>query len=58
LYRKFVETSGWVEWLPEGRLRVQFDRGTYNPILREAALDQDSPAIPWRNNTCLEFTFR
>jgi hypothetical protein len=58
LYRKFVETSGWVEWMPDGRLRVLFDRRAHNPILREATLDQDSPPIPWLNNARLEFGFR
>jgi hypothetical protein len=58
LYRKFVETAGWVEWTPDGRLRVLFDRRAHNPILREAALDQDNPAIPWLKNARLEFGFR
>jgi hypothetical protein len=47
LYRKFIETGGLVEVVPGRRLLVTFDRRSHNPILREAALDKDSPAIPW-----------
>jgi hypothetical protein len=46
LYRKFVETGGVVEIQPE-RIVVHFDKRCHNPILREAALDQLSQAIPW-----------
>ena len=47
LYRKFVETGGMIEVAANQTLRVTFDRRSHNPILREAALDRDSPAIPW-----------
>ena len=42
LYRRFVETAGAVTIQPD-RLIVPFDRRSHNPILREAALDRDSP---------------
>jgi hypothetical protein len=46
LSRKFVETSGEIEVLPNRVLQVTFDRRCHNPILREAALDHDAPKIP------------
>jgi hypothetical protein len=49
LSRKFVETGGEIERLPNQTLRVTFDRRSHNPILREAALDQDRQPIPWLN---------
>jgi hypothetical protein len=57
LYRKFVETGGRIEVGPNRRLVVTFDRRSHNPILREAALDQDSPRIPWLNNHRVEFGY-
>jgi hypothetical protein len=58
LYRKFVETGGLVEVRPNQRLLVTFDRRSHNPILREAALDQASPPIPWLRGYRVEFDFR
>ncbi len=58
LYRKFVETAGRIEVAPNRRLLITFDRRCHNPILREAALDQDSPPIPWLNNHRIEFRYR
>ncbi len=58
LYRKFIETGGQVEVAPNHRLLVTFDRRSHNPILREAALDQDSPPIPWLRNYRVEFNYR
>lgn len=57
LYRKFVETGGQIEVAPNRRLLVTFDRRSHNPILREAALDQDCPAIPWLKNYRVEFNY-
>lgn len=57
LYRKFVETAGRIEVAPNRRLLITFDRRSHNPILREAALDQDSPPIPWLNNHRIEFGY-
>jgi hypothetical protein len=57
LYRKFVETGGQVEVAPNHRLLVTFDRRSHNPILREAALDHDSPPIPWLKNYKIEFGY-
>ena len=37
---------------------VTFDRRSHNPILREAALDRDSPPIPWLRNYRVEFAYR
>lgn len=56
LYRKFVETAGQVR-LAADTVTVHFDRRAHNPILREAALDQTCPPIPWLNNRRLVFTF-
>jgi hypothetical protein len=58
LYRKFVETGGVIEVAAERRLRVTFDRRSHNPILREAALDRDGPAIPWLRGDRVEFHYR
>ena len=58
LSRKFVETSGTIEVLPNRRLRVLFDRRSHNPILREAAFDQDSRAIAWLKRYRIEFEYR
>jgi hypothetical protein len=57
LYRRFVETAGTVTIQPDS-LTVAFDRRSHNPILREAALDRDSPAIPWLGQRKVEFTYR
>jgi hypothetical protein len=58
LSRKFVETSGTVEVAPNRRLVVTFDRRSHNPILREAALDKDSPTIAWLKRHRIEFDYR
>jgi hypothetical protein len=58
LYRKFVETGGVIEVRANRRLLVRFDRRSHNPILREAALDRDCPAIPWLNGYRIEFDYR
>jgi len=53
LYRKFVETGGLIEIEPR-RIVVYFDRRSHNPLVREAALDEDI-SIPWLNNFRLHF---
>jgi hypothetical protein len=58
VYRKFVETGGAIEVAADRTLRVRFDRRSHNPILREAALDSDCPAIPWLGGYRLEFHYR
>jgi len=58
LSRKFIETSGEVEVLPNRRLRVLFDRRSHNPILREATLDKDSRTVAWLKRYRLEFDYR
>ena len=58
LSRKFIETSGEIEVLPNHIVRVTFDRRCHNPILREAELDKDCPPIPWLNGYRLEFNYR
>lgn len=57
LYRKFIETGGYIEVEPNRRLLVTFDRRSHNPILREAALDRDCPPIPWLKNYRVEFNY-
>jgi len=58
LSRKFIETSGELEVLPNRRIRVTFDRRSHNPILREAALAQDRRTISWLKRYRIEFDFR
>jgi hypothetical protein len=58
LYRKFVDTSGFIEVIPNRRLLVTFDRRSHNPILREAGLDRNCPPIPWLKNYHLVFAYR
>jgi hypothetical protein len=56
LYRKFVETAGVVDIQPE-RIVVHVDKRCHNPILREAALDQPSQAIPWLRHLPVVFQY-
>jgi hypothetical protein len=56
LYRRFVETAGTV-LVEENRLVVQFDRRCHNPILREAALDQNPIPVPWWHGRPIAFTY-
>jgi hypothetical protein len=56
LYRRFVETGGVVEVEAE-RLVVHFDKRSHNPLVREAALDQDSPGVPWLRNLPITFAY-
>ena len=56
LYRKVVATAGGVAIQSE-RLVVHFDKRCHNPILREAALDQPSPGIPWLQNLPVVFQY-
>ena len=58
LSRKFIETSGEIEVMPNRILRVTFDRRCHNPILREAALDTNARPIPWLKGYRLEFDYR
>ena len=58
LSRKFIETSGEVEVLPNRRLRVLFDRRSHNPILRAANLDKDSRTVAWLKRYRIEFDYR
>jgi len=57
LSRKFIETSGEIEITPNRILLVTLDRRCHNPILREAALDKDSPPIPWLGGYRIQFQF-
>ena len=56
LFRRFIETAGTVTVQPD-RLIVAFDRRTHNPILREAALGNDSLLITWLGQRAIEFTY-
>lgn len=58
LSRKFIETSGEIEVMPNRILRVLFDRRCHNPILREAVLDKDSRKIPWLQGYRIQFDYR
>jgi hypothetical protein len=57
VYRKFVDTSGWVEIGDRREIVVYFDRRAHNPILREAQLDKDCPPIPWLGNRRLQLVY-
>jgi hypothetical protein len=56
LYRTCVETAGVVDIQPE-RIVVHCDKRCHNPILREAALDQPSQAIPWLRHLPVVFQY-
>jgi hypothetical protein len=56
LYRRFVETGGVVE-VQADRLVVRFEKRSHNPILREAGLDRDCPAIPWLGDVPIVFEY-
>lgn len=56
LYRCFVETAGVVQTTDE-QIVVSLDRRSHNPILREAALDQNSCDIPWLQNRRVRFVY-
>jgi hypothetical protein len=56
LFRRFVETAGAVSTTDDA-IVVQFDKRSHNPILREAALDQNPQPIPWLGNRTVRFTF-
>ena len=57
LCRKFIETGGVIEVGSNRRLLITFDRRSHNPILREAAVDRNCPAIPWLKNYRIEFNY-
>lgn len=56
LYRNFVETAGVVAIQPD-RILVRFDKRSHNPILREAALDNQAAPVPWLGNLPLTFEY-
>jgi hypothetical protein len=56
LYRRFVETGGVIEVQAE-RLVVHFDKRSHNPLLREAALDRDSPTVAWLRDLPITFSY-
>ena len=56
LFRRFVETGGIVEVQAE-RIVVHFEKRCHNPILREAALHQECPGIPWLQNRPVVFEY-
>jgi hypothetical protein len=56
LYRRFIETGGVVE-IGADELVVHFDKRSHNPILREASLDRDCPAIGWIGNRSVVFHY-
>ena len=56
LCRRFVETAGSVE-VTEERVEVRFDRRSHNPVMKEAALDQDAVPVPWLGGRTLRFAF-
>ena len=56
LYRRFVETGGVVTIQPDF-IHVKFDRRSHNPVLREAALDQEPVRIAWLGDRPVKFTF-
>lgn len=56
LYRRFVETGGVVESRPDC-IHVRFDRRSHNPVLHEAALDNEQIPIAWLGNRPIKFAF-
>jgi len=57
LYRKFVETAGHLT-VRDHEIVVTFDRRSHNPIIAQAALDQDAPPIPWLQGKRVRFQFK
>ncbi len=56
LYRRFVESAGTVE-VAADQVVICFDRRSHNPILRAAALDRETPAIPWLQGRKITFLY-
>jgi hypothetical protein len=56
LYRRFVETGGVVE-IRADQVVIHFDKRCHNPILKEAGLDRDCPAIPWLGQRPVTFQY-
>jgi hypothetical protein len=56
LYRLFVETAGAVSVEGE-EIRVGFERRSHMPLIREAALDQEAPPVPWLGRKRVRFSF-
>jgi hypothetical protein len=56
LYRRFVETAGVIE-VQDERVVVAFDKRSHNPVLRQAALDNACPPIPWLGNRPVTFVY-
>ena len=56
LCHKFVETGGLVE-VQADRILLRLDKRSHNPILREATLDQPSPAIRWLADKRVAFKY-
>ena len=57
LYRRFVETGSFAVEVRPDCIFVRFDRRSHNPVLREAALDQDPVSIAWLGNLPVKFAF-
>ena len=57
LYRKFIETGGHIT-VKGGDIVVSFDRRSHNPVIAQAKLDRNRPAIPWLKNKHLRFEFK
>jgi hypothetical protein len=55
-YRLFVATEGDARTTPD-ELIVRWERRSHNPILREAALDQEASPIPWLGGRRIRFVF-
>jgi hypothetical protein len=56
LFRRFVETGGVVAIEPQA-IAVRLDNRSHNPVLREAALDQEPRSVPWLGNRSVRFAF-
>jgi hypothetical protein len=56
LYRYFVETGGVVQ-IEKDRVVVSLDRRSRNPVLREAALDQQLTPVPWLGHLPIVFSY-
>jgi hypothetical protein len=56
LYRRFVETAGWIE-IRRKEILVRFDRRSHNPVIREAAFDREPIRIPWLDKRSIRFEF-
>jgi hypothetical protein len=56
LFQRMVGTGGVVE-IQDDRIVVRFDKRAHHPMIREAALDQEGPPVPWLGGLPVAFEY-